>query len=117
MDAKNVRKCKPVKRKKIVVQMLLILIAAVSFGIINVLSSEKEGKITHTLTPSFSVEGGESGSVLDPEKFTGTTRNAYGAAKTIPQVLDKLYCYCYCENRPFNHKSLLSCFTEYHGAT
>jgi hypothetical protein len=65
---------------------------------------------------SFTVKGGETRPVLDPSQFTGMVRAAYAAAKANPQVLDQVYCYCYCDDPPFNHKSLLSCFVETHGA-
>jgi hypothetical protein len=38
------------------------------------------------------------------------------AAARHPDVLDQLYCYCHCDRPPFLHKSLLSCFTDRHGA-
>ncbi len=43
-------------------------------------------------------------------------REAYAAAATHRDVLDRVFCYCYCERPPFLHKSLLSCFTDRHGA-
>jgi hypothetical protein len=65
---------------------------------------------------SFSVKGGEIRPVLEPSQFTGQIRAAYEAAKKYPQVLDQVYCYCYCDEPPFNHVSLLSCFVTDHGA-
>jgi len=32
-------------------------------------------------------------------------------------VMDQVFCYCGCDKSPFNHKSLLSCFTDSHGST
>jgi hypothetical protein len=72
-------------------------------------SGEKKGK-------SFTVQGGETRPVLDPSMFRGTIRSAYAAAKKYPEVLDQVYCYCYCDAPPFEHKSLLSCFVDKHGA-
>lgn len=48
-------------------------------------------------------------------------RDAYKAAREIPGVLDKLFCYCYCEVLPMFgekdlHKNLLTCFTNNHGS-
>lgn len=60
--------------------------------------------------------GGETRPVLDPSMFTGMTREAYAVAKKYPKVMDEVYCYCYCDQPPFNHKSLLSCFVDEHGA-
>ncbi len=72
-------------------------------------STDEKGK-------SFSVKGGETRSVLDPAIFFGITRTAYVAAKKYPEVMDQIYCYCGCDEPPFNHKSLLSCFVTNHGA-
>ena len=52
---------------------------------------------------------------LAPEKFPGKTREAYQAAKAIPQTLAQLPCYCYCD-RGMGHKSLHSCFEDEHAA-
>jgi hypothetical protein len=52
---------------------------------------------------------------LAPEKFPGKTRQAYQAAKDIPQTLAQLPCYCYCD-RGMGHKSLHSCFEDDHAA-
>ena len=50
-----------------------------------------------------------------PERLKGKVKRAYQIARDIPEVLDKLYCYCRCfEN--FNHLNLLSCFVGTHAA-
>ena len=50
-----------------------------------------------------------------PERLRGKVKRAYQVARDIPEVLDKLYCYCRCfEN--FNHLNLLSCFVGTHAA-
>ncbi|MEK6333905.1 MAG: CYCXC family (seleno)protein [Acidobacteriota bacterium] len=54
-------------------------------------------------------------STLSPDKFPGKTRQAYQAAKDIPQTLAQLPCYCYCD-RGMGHKSLHSCFEDDHAA-
>ncbi|MDH3974255.1 MAG: PCYCGC domain-containing protein [Deltaproteobacteria bacterium] len=61
------------------------------------------------------VIGGEKRPTMSPAYFVGKTAKAYKAAKEIPQVLDKIYCYCKCQHN-FGHKSLLTCFTDKHGA-
>jgi hypothetical protein len=53
---------------------------------------------------------------LSPALFVGQTARAYQVAHEIPEVLDQLYCYCQCDKH-LGHKSLLSCFTDTHGAT
>jgi len=53
---------------------------------------------------------------LSPHQFTGNVRRAYEVARAIPQVLDRLYCYCRCREN-FNHKNLLSCYVDTHAST
>jgi hypothetical protein len=52
---------------------------------------------------------------LSPALFVGQTARAYQVAHEIPDILDQLYCYCECDKH-LGHKSLLSCFTDDHGA-
>lgn len=40
---------------------------------------------------------------------------AYAAARSVPQVLDGLFCYCHCAAN-FGHRSLLTCFESDHGS-
>ena len=54
-------------------------------------------------------------STLDPEKFSGKTREAYRVARADPQLIAQLPCYCYCD-RGFGHKSLHSCYVDDHAA-
>ena len=55
------------------------------------------------------------GPTLDPERFTGLTRDAYRAVKQIPLTIAQLPCYCHCDEG-FGHKSLYSCFKDDHAA-
>ncbi len=48
--------------------------------------------------------------------FVGKTREAYEAARKIPQTLAQLPCYCECD-RGFGHKSLHTCFVDDHAAS
>jgi hypothetical protein len=52
---------------------------------------------------------------LDPERFTGMTRDAYRAVRQIPTTIAQLPCYCHCDEG-FGHKSLYSCFEDDHAA-
>jgi hypothetical protein len=64
------------------------------------------------------VKGGERRPVLDPLRFRGAGAiAAYTAAQRHPEAMDQVFCYCQCDRPPFFHKSLLSCFTEDHGAS
>lgn len=52
---------------------------------------------------------------LEPEKFTGLTRDAYRAVRQIPVTIAQLPCYCHCDEG-MGHKSLYSCFEDDHAA-
>jgi hypothetical protein len=65
---------------------------------------------------SFNLPGKETRTVLDPAMFSGQTRMAYAAAQKYPEMLNEVFCYCFCDEPPFHHKTLLSCFVEKHGA-
>ncbi|MDH4127960.1 MAG: PCYCGC domain-containing protein [Spirochaetota bacterium] len=66
--------------------------------------------------------GGETRATLAPETFSdksryGNAEFAYKIAKEIPHILDKIFCYCYCQDNPsFKHKSLLTCYVDDHAA-
>lgn len=55
------------------------------------------------------------GATLAPAQFIGKTREAYKAAKEIPETLAQLPCYCHCD-QSFGHKSLHSCFEDDHAS-
>ena len=52
---------------------------------------------------------------LQPEQFTGPTRDAYRVVKEIPETIAQLPCYCYCDSS-IGHKSLHSCFEDTHAS-
>jgi hypothetical protein len=62
-----------------------------------------------------SLKGGETKAVLSPSLFVGKTAASYKVAQENRELLDAMYCYCYC-SRTIGHKSLLSCFTDDHAA-
>jgi hypothetical protein len=73
--------------------------------------------------PAMSASGAGAGYVrretrptLDPARFVGKARLAHQVAREIPDVLDRLYCYCECDKH-LGHKSLLSCYTDGHAPT
>jgi hypothetical protein len=57
----------------------------------------------------------ETKRTLSSALFVGKTAAAYRLAEEIPDVLDRLYCYCHCD-KSIGHVSLLSCFTDTHAA-
>jgi hypothetical protein len=58
----------------------------------------------------------ETRPTLDPALFVGKARLAHEVARTIPDVLDQLYCYCECDKHS-GHRSLLSCYSDGHAPT
>ena len=58
----------------------------------------------------------ETRTPLSPALFVGKTAKAYRVAEEIPNVLDRLYCYCECDKH-MAHVTLLSCFVDNHAAT
>ena len=114
--AKDKRKTDIAEKKSTKIVLWIIAVAAVVIaglvisGKISIPGSGKEtGK-------SFNLTEKETRPVLDPALFTGQVRAAYAAAQKYPDLLNEVYCYCFCNEPPFNHKTLLSCFTEDHGA-
>lgn len=58
----------------------------------------------------------DASAVQDPAPFTDpATRRAYWIATQIPGVLNRLYCWCGCENTG-QHRSSLACFEDQMGA-
>jgi hypothetical protein len=53
-------------------------------------------------------------STLNPAGFEGRAREAYQAARDIPEVLAELPCFCGCAVNA-GHKSNLFCFRDTHG--
>src|SRR5271154_5209613 len=52
--------------------------------------------------------------VLPPEQFFGAAAMGYAAAKAVPEVCSKVFCYCGCDITD-HHKCLLDCFASLHG--
>jgi hypothetical protein len=53
---------------------------------------------------------------LDPAQFSDAeTQNIYALAAKIKPILYQQPCYCRCD-KEVGHKSLLDCFSDYHGA-
>ena len=61
------------------------------------------------------LKGGETKPVLSPARFTGKTASSYKVASENPELLDHMYCFCYCK-KTIGHKSLLSCFADMHAS-
>jgi len=117
MAKKKGQKMNPKKNRRKMDVAAWIIAAAVVLAIALAVSGNmpfmKKGKETGK---SFNLEGKETRPVLEPSMFTGQVRAAYAAALKYPEVFNEVFCYCYCNEPPFNHKTLLSCFVEKHGA-
>ena len=50
---------------------------------------------------------------LDPVRFSGVARQAYGVAAKNPALLAQLHCYCGCD-RGLGHRNLLVCYRDEH---
>jgi hypothetical protein len=75
-------------------------------------------KISGSIAGATNIEklkGGETKPVLSPARFTGKTASAYKVARENRELLDSMYCYCYCK-KTIGHKSLLSCFADRHAS-
>jgi len=52
---------------------------------------------------------------LPPELFTGQVARAYRIAQEVPELLERMPCYCGCYVNP-GHRNNLDCYTDRHGA-
>lgn len=66
--------------------------------------------------PAAAAGGSPSSGVPDPESFSSPAREAYRAARDNAALFAQLHCYCGCD-RTSDHKSLLDCFRDQHGAS
>lgn len=52
---------------------------------------------------------------LSPVLFTGQVARAYQIAQEVPELLERIPCYCGCYVNP-GHRNNLDCYTDRHGA-
>ncbi len=99
---------------------LLVLLMVITIGLFACNKKTTNNKLTTkqpTLNSYPKAPGGENRPILPASMYKGKAAKAYKLAKEIPHVLDKVFCYCYCEYHPkIKHKSLKSCFATDHGA-
>ena len=75
-------------------------------------------KFLKTEVPAYHAEPpkGPLPDTLDPAQFQDAqTRNIYTLAAKVKPILYQEPCYCGCD-KEVGHKSLLDCFTDFHGA-
>lgn len=113
--SKGKKNAVPVKKKTspVVWIIVVVIVVAAALAISGNLPFGSKGNETGK---SFHLTGKETRPVLDPSMYSGQVRMAYAAAEKYPAVFNEVYCYCFCDQPPFNHKTLLSCFVENHGA-
>lgn len=109
---------KPKKRSKFTIFALAVGVALIVFGGYFLTQGEKQQKPSPESTnlKKANVKLREKRSTLSPQRFTGKVSMAYQVARDIPEVLDRLYCYCRCREN-HGHKNLLSCYVETHAST
>ena len=104
---KNSANTKP--KRKLHHYLLVIVAVAIAYGLAVIgMNMQDQGDDLHKAL------GGETRPTLSPEYFFGKTAKAYKAAREIPHILDKIYCFCHCQKNA-GHKSLLTCYTDRHG--
>ncbi|MEK6589122.1 MAG: CYCXC family (seleno)protein [Nitrospinota bacterium] len=99
--------------------ILSALVFLVMFGYLVARSSGKGSVKVMTLNQAYIPKAGliESRPLISPSMWKGKASEAYRLAAEIPQIIDVQYCYCDCSKNPkFMHKTLLTCYTDEHGA-
>jgi len=91
-----------------------IIAGAAGLGIAALLATSGSGRAAGHPDPRPQVTADR---VLPPGLVLNTpgALEAYAAARSAPQVLDGVHCYCECAKN-FGHRSLLTCFESDHGS-
>jgi hypothetical protein len=112
------RKSDEKKNKRNIIIIIVSALLVISIVVIGLQLKLTPKETSNSSTPiDNSLRRGETRPTLSPSMFNDPfVAEAYQIAKDIPHVLDSLICYCLCDRPPFNHKSLLSCFVDEHGA-
>lgn len=106
-----------IRKKPVYLLLFAVVIVGVvaGFSLSSFISGSQKGIDYSQITDPSQLRGGETKPVLSPAYFVGQTSRTYQIAREIPEILDSVYCYCNCMIHS-GHKSLLSCFTDLHGA-
>lgn len=107
---------KPKKRSKYIFLALAVGVASLITGGYFLSQGEKPPKPSpeRAKLGKENVSLRENRPTLSPERFNGKVKQAYEIARAIPEVLDRLFCYCQCQS--IGHKSLLSCYVDDHAS-
>ena len=109
----------PARQRRLSAGALIIAGAALGFVVTAVVISFNRPSPVSGKAPVIAPTGrSDASAVLDPAGFSGDQqRHAYMAAREIPAVLNRLYCWCHCrESTIFHHRSLLECFESDHAS-
>jgi hypothetical protein len=108
----------PKRRSKYPLMALSLGIVLISVGIFYLYQSKPPPKpsVKPVSLEKKNINLRETRPTLPPALFSGRVKEAYQLAKDIPEVLDKLYCYCMCKENS-GHKNLLTCYVDNHAAT
>ncbi len=107
------------RRWWLVALAVLVVAGAAGLGWLARAPSQRMAAVEPALSPGSGAQAAalrETRPTLDPALFVGKAALTHRIAREIPEVLDQLYCYCYCDKH-MGHKSLLSCYTDGHAAT
>ena len=108
----------PIKKSKLPLLALVVGVIFVITGVYFLYQKEEPQKPSPSSTKlkEANTKLRETRATLPPERFQGKVRRAYEIARQIPEVLDRLYCYCRCKEN-IGHKNLLSCYVDTHAST
>ncbi len=107
----------PKRRSKYPLMALSIGIVLIGVGIFYLYQSNPPQKPTvkPVSLKKKNINLRETRATLPPAIFNGRVRKAYQIARDIPEVLDRLFCYCMCKENS-GHKNLLTCYVDNHAA-
>ena len=106
----------PIKKSKLPLLALVVGVIFVITGVYFLYQKEEKPSPPSRSLKEANTKLRETGTTLPPERFQGKVRRAYEIARQIPEVLDRLYCYCRCKEN-VGHKNLLSCYVDTHAST
>ncbi|MBC8515585.1 hypothetical protein H8D30_07015 [bacterium] len=87
----------------------LFVVVAVVVGLLTL-----GGGDPHRYHQSHGLMGHETNEVLPAHRYpAGVVRETYQMAAEVSEVIDQLFCYCFCSDHS-GHKCLLTCFTNDH---
>ena len=102
----------------IIIAFSVIIVIAVVVVVFQLKGTSKKTTDSVSAVDDQSLRKGETRETLSPSMIADPyVASMYQAAIDIPHVFDSLKCYCFCERKPFYHKSLLSCFVDRHAET